>query len=412
MNTYEKFFSKQYDNTLKRIDSILNGQNKNKLLRYIDFLKHEEKTSDARIISIASKIIAYCKELKKPLANATRQDAQKIVKFADSQEWTERTRSDFKATYKQYRKWLADPDNAIFPSDVSWIRKKVLYNPKKQKEVTYSDIMKTEDYKKFISACDNPRDKAMFGMIGELGLRPKEAIVMKLGSIDFSNSEYVIVNVPADTKTGFRAVPAIFCKKWLREWCIKYHPEKHNKEAFLFTQLQRYKDQPISYKGLHDRFEQIKKRAGLDKKYKKFTLYQFRKFSYTFKASKGWSDQQIKAFHGLKPKSKAIDVYVKIDPKDLVNPLKELYGLKTKKVHSKELTVILCPNCGAENPDTNKNCEECGLVFDITEANKLIQEKDNLKREYEKLKRKLAEIANQQATQRQILAELQRRKRK
>jgi len=389
MNTYDRFYSNQLKKTLTKLESI-DKKNKELAKTYFEYLKHEVKASDSRIIDLIERFIIFADILKKPLDKATKEDAQKIVKHADNLTCKERSKSNIKAIYKQIRKYLTG--NIDFPEDVRWIKGKVLLDYRKVEEVTPDQIMTIEDFKKFLNCIDTARDKAMFSLMGELGLRPKEALMLKIKHIDLSNPQYILVTVPSDTKTGSRTVPCIFAKKWLIEWIVKGHPHKDNKEMWLFTQQRRNHDQQLSYKGLEFKFNEIKKIAGFDKKFTKFTLYQFRKLSYTFKALKGWSDQQIKAFHGLQPKSKAIDVYVKINPKDLIDNMKEMYGLKVKKEKGKTLTVITCPNCQEENPDSNKQCEKCGLLFDIGEANKKVKENDQLKDELGTMKDRLTRM--------------------
>lgn len=366
---YYQRYHNELQNILRKIELKIYKTNKKRLTDYIEFLQTEIKSEPARIVTLLNPILKFCKILNKPLDRANKEDAKKIVQFADNNEqWKERTKGDFKAIYKQYRKWLTG--NIDFPDDVRWIKGKVLLNYKKVIEKTPDQIMNIDEFKKFLSNCNSPRDKAMFGMIGELGLRPKEGIMLKIKNIDTTNKEYVIVTVPSDTKTGSRPVPLIFSKKWVLEWVLKYHPDKDNKESYLFVQERRNRDQSITYKGLVDRFSNILKMSGIKKK---LTLYDFRKFSYTFKATKGWSDQQIKAFHGLKPKSKAIDVYIKMNCKDLLDPIKELYGIKVVKVKNKEMEIILCPNCNTQNPSVNKQCETCGVYLSIEEANNALQ---------------------------------------
>lgn len=394
INPYEEFYDEQLNNTMIRINKELSGNNKKEIKEYIKYLKIEEKTSPARIVSLGQTIIRLYNILKIDFSKATKNDAINLVKYIEELNIKERSKTDLKAIYKQYRKWLTG--NIDFPEDVRWIKKKVLCDYRKVEEKTPEEIMGVEDYKKFISACDTPRDKALFGMIGELGLRPRESIMLKNRNIDTTNPEYVIVTVPADTKTGSRSVPLIFSKKWILEWKNKYHIDKDNPNAYLFIQERRNRNRPLSYKGLIDRFNRILKQSKISKRY---TLYDFRKFSYTHKALKGWSDQQIKAFHGLRPKSKAIDVYVKINCKDLLNPVKELYGLTTKKIHNKEMELIVCPNCSTEQPSSNKQCETCGVYLDISEANKLLEDKkkqENKKEnEIELLKKQVADMPSQ-----------------
>lgn len=387
MNPYDSAHKKRLAATLKRINEEINGQNRKLALKYADYLKTECKTSDIRITTLLQRIIDYCKLLKKPLNNTSKEDAKKIVKHAEAQDWSERTKSDYKAMYKQYRKWLTG--NEDYPSDVRWIKGKVLFDFRKDKEVLPSDIIGEEDFKKFMLACSNPRDRAMFGLIGELGLRPREVLMLQRKHVDLSNPQYGMLVIPSDTKTGSRNVPCILSKKWLSEWYQKYHPYKDDLEAPLFTQLGRNEKKGLTYNGLQDMFNRIRKRTGLDKKYKRMSLYQFRKYSYTIKAKQGWSDQQLKAFHGLKPKSKAIDTYVKLSPMELIDNVKAMYGLEVRKKKETNIKVIVCPNCRAENAGINTSCEECGLMFSPKEADEIINQNVKLEKELAEVNKKL-----------------------
>ena len=366
---YNQRYNRELQKLIIKLNQCKYKSNSKKLTDYVDFLQTEVKSEPARIITLLNRILRFCEILNKPLENANKEDAKIIVQFANNNErWKERTKGDFKAIYKQYRKWLTG--NIDFPDDVRWIKSKVLLNYKNVYEKTPDQIMNIVEFKGFLNNCNSPRDKALFGVIGELGLRPKEAIMLKIKNIDTTNKEFIIVTVPSDTKTGSRPVPLIYSKKWVLEWVIKYHPDKDNKDSYLFVQERRNRYQSITYKGLVDRFGSILKTSGIKKK---LTLYDFRKFSYTFKATKGWSDQQIKAFHGLRPKSKAIDVYVKMNCKDLIDPIRELYGIKVVNVKNKEMEIINCSNCNTQNPSSNKQCETCGVFLSIEEANNALQ---------------------------------------
>jgi integrase len=323
--------------------------------------------------------------LRKDLTQVTKEDSKTLVRYLDKANYTEGTRMKIKSDYKTIRKYV---NCGTLPKDVEWLNGKKFYDSRKVIEKTPDDILTPEDKDKLFFACENTRDRAIIMILRETGLRPKEFLSLKKSHISFDDtSDSNIITVPNDTKTGSRYVPFESSKPYLLEW-LRNHPMREEKDYPLWINIGRGKLKTLDGKGLIEIFNTLKKRTKINKK---VTPYSMRFGSITEKAQLGWSDQQLKAYHGHKADSKMLGVYVNMSGKDLTNKIKEMAGIVIKEDKIKpNITIITCPKCETENTNKDEFCLKCGKVLNLSTAQKLVEssksEQDSLKNEIEKLK--------------------------
>lgn len=379
MNDYEAM---RYKNNLKKAEQLING-NKALFEKYTLFLAKEEARPQT-ITTWQRRIIFFNKVLGKSLSKANKNDAERLCEALKSG-YSENTSARLKSDYKTLRKFLTGED--YFPLDVSWIVGKKLFNPKKAEEKTPEDLPTEEEKDALFNKCMNDRDKAIFSLLRETGLRPKEILSLDRRNITFEDEDVSMITVPSRTKTGVRYVPFEVSKPYLLQW-LSVHPLRSEGNYPLFVHLARNQGHRLTYKGLEGLFTLLKERAGINKK---ITPYSLRFSSITLKAKEGWSDQELKAYHGHKPNSKMLGVYVKMSGRDL----KRRVAISTGKRSPDEIAkptyyVVDCPKCHAANTNKDEICSKCGAILNLAKAQMVVERKvnevDNLRKEIEELK--------------------------
>jgi len=379
MNQYEQ---RTLKNTLKRAESM-HKENQELLKEYSNYLEKEESKPQT-IIAWQNRIILFDKIITKPISQANKEDAEKLCDYLKNDKYSENTRSRVKSDYKTIRKWIVKSD--LYPSDVVWITGKKLYDNRKQTEKTPEELPTEKEKDKLFYACMNNRDRALISLLRETGLRPKELLSLDRKHISFDETQDInMLVVPSDTKTGYRYVPFEVSKPYLLEW-LSNHPQRNEENYPLWIQLAKNKGERLTYKGLEGLFSKLKKRAGLQNK--KISPYSFRFSSITEKAKSGWSDQELKAYHGHKPDSKMLNVYVQMSGRDLSDRIKEFAGKKTKvDIKKPEVYIVKCPKCETENTNKDDFCKKCGKVINLAKAQNILEQKsnelDNAKKTYD-----------------------------
>jgi hypothetical protein len=228
----------------------------------------------------------------------------------------------------------------------------------------------------------NFRDKAYLEFSREAGPRIGELLSMRIKDIEFG-AAITRARFPAG-KTGPRTIAIIKSVLALKNW-LKVHPDPENPEAWLWTKL---KDcTPMNNYAINRALFKISNRAKVARH-----LYPhlFRHTAATEVAKKGWSEIEMCLYFGWRIGSKMPSVYAHLTGRDLDKRVHERYGLKTE---GKEVQpdLVTCPNCKTVQPSSNLICGECRMTLDLKEAQKLLQDREQVLKENEQ-NRQMAEF--------------------
>ena len=106
-----------------------------------------------------------------------------------------------------------------------------------------TDLITPKDMERIIANSVNLRDKALFAMLYDSGLRHGEVLNLKLEDILFDKYGYLIT-VPEEGKTGTRSV-RVFGEEMsyplIRQW-IRDHPKPTDETAYLFCKIERERE--------------------------------------------------------------------------------------------------------------------------------------------------------------------------
>jgi len=297
--------------------------------------------------------------LNKSFSVAKTQDIKQLVaKIERMNNYSPRTKYEYRATLKKFYKWLKNTDN---PEEISWIK----LNFKKNNEKLPSDLLTEKDITEMVNKTSNPRDRAIIITLYESGCRIGEFIKLQIRDITFDKYGSLL-NVTG--KTGARRVRVVTASPYLLD-LINKHPNKENPESYLW--LKNNTSKMLEYAAFCKALRVAAKRANIKKK---VNPHNFRHARATSLANK-LTDQQLKIFFGWTRSSDMASVYVHLSGRDVDDALLSTYGIKTDRVEEKtqKLKPISCQRCSLSNEPTNKYCKQCGFPLNKESQQEILQ---------------------------------------
>jgi integrase len=220
--------------------------------------------------------------------------------------------------------------------------------------LTNDEIIKLRE-----AAKANPRDLVMVDFHLLWGPRPSESVKLKVRDVEI-NDAYIVVNIP-QTKTISRPVPIPLASE-----SVIQDSTFLDSALNAFTSLMHYLNSHSGYPGdpeyplwydekkgrKHlDKYliSRVFKRLGKEAELKKnVSTYVLRRTA--FNRFKGMDREKLCDGFGWKPGSRMpTDVYNKLRPQDYPETL---INAKSKQ----ERDILICPNCGKENPKDKNFC--------------------------------------------------------
>lgn len=347
-------------------NSDISDYNKKKILDFgrICLLKI---TKD-RTLFYLNKLNKIAKWLGKDFDKATKRDIENIAETVNKEDYSVWTKSGYKITLKLFYKWLLNCEYG-YPDIVKWLNGTV----SKREQQLPKEIMTQEEIKRMVSCAEHPVHKAIIRFLYDSGARVGEFLNIKLKDIqNDTNGIRVILN----GKTGERRILLIgSVADYTLNW-INSHPDKDNKEAYVWLNTQNYK--PLEYIGLVKLLKRMSKKAGIKKP---VNPHSFRHAKASHMA-KYLTECQMNCYFGWVQGSDMPSVYVHLSGRDLDDSLLKMYGIKKEDETENIIDSAKCPRCSYVNRKEAKSCERCGMIFDIKTAMEA--------QELEKLEKKFA----------------------
>ncbi len=363
-------FERQLKGLTEKIKKEKRISEKNKKL-IIKFMKHcfAEGLSIPRIATYLQILKSLAIQLRKDFDKATKKDIMRLVERIEREgyrikvngktirkKYSEWAKHDRKVTLKKFYRWLKGTD--VYPEEVRWIKT----TSKAGTKILPEEILSEEEIKKMIEVAEHPRDKAFIAVLYESGCRIGEMVNIKIKNVIFDKyGAQLIVN----GKTGMRRIRLISSVPLLARW-IELHPQKNDKEAFLWTGIgTRNKNREITYEAIRAFLKKIARKAGLNKR---IYPYLFRHSRATFLASK-LTEAQMKEFFGWTQSSDMASVYVHLSGREVDKALLRIYGIEKERGEEEiKLKPRKCPRCKSVNDISAKYCQNCGGILDEKEA--------------------------------------------
>lgn len=287
-------------------------------------------------------------------------DVLALLDWLKQSKWSEDTRECYWDRFTRFWTWSADRAEE---EGNSWDarayrliadpRRKITYKVDKNKK-GHKGTLTEEEVLKLLDVEKNLRYKAFFSVLYESGMRSGEALTLRIQDVQQSDNGTYILNI-RESKTEKRPVPIMngACN-YLRQW-LSFHPEKDNRDAFLFLNVN---NEPLENPASNYQLKRLLKRAGIKKK--KITLHSFRHSRATHLASKGLSEFQLCRLFGWKMGSKMPATYIRQGAVDVTKALKKASGIPVEEDEKKEAGKR-CFQCNHLNSEESEYCDICSL---------------------------------------------------
>jgi len=352
-----------YPSELGRLErSHLRPEVKNRIKEFLSYLQAREELSEERLYFYSVKLRKIAGIMGEAFLDPDDKDVEKALNTIRSNpSYSEWTIEGFKQAFKKFYKWNGNEDS------VKWIKRNNKPNYKKKPDF----IITQGEVDLLISSCDNARDKAIFSLLYDTGVRIGELLSIKIKDVSFDDYG---MRVLVSGKTGVRVVRAIGDSVgYVRAW-LNVHPDQFNEDAFLFV---KFKDprEALDIGSLYRMFNKVKHRAikiGFPPN-KRINPHKFRHNRATELASKVKGPVLEKEM-GWVPSSRMTRVYVHLSDDDVDKAILEAHGIKVEKKAESVRRARICLYCKAPNPGNAKYCLQCGRPLDYDEA-KLLDER-------------------------------------
>ncbi len=352
-----------YQKELERIDaSELIPQAKNKIKEFLNYIQAREELSIDRLYFYSTKLRIIAALMGTPFLNPTDKDVERVLNTLKKKgTYSEWTIEGYKQTFKKFYTWMKKEKS------IDWIRRNNKPDYKKKPDF----IITQGEVDLLVASCDNARDKAIFSLLYDTGIRIGELLTLRIKDIAFDDYGMKIL---VTGKTGPRIVRAIgdsvgYVKGWMN-----VHPDQFNEDAILFCQFQNSHIE-LNHYAVYNMFKKVKRRAikiGFPKN-KRINPHKFRHNRATELASKVKGPVLEKEM-GWIPSSRMTRVYVHLSDEDVDKAILEAQGVKVEKKLEPIRKARICLYCKSPNPAIGKYCLQCGRPLDYDEA-KLLDER-------------------------------------
>ncbi len=221
------------------------------------------------------------------------------------------------------------------------------------------ELVTDKDITALIANSLNLRDKAMWAVIDEAGIRIGEFCSLKLKHV-FRDTKGFLISV--DGKTGARKVRLHTSQVELAAW-INTHPLKDNPEAPLWVTLDN-KFNRMKPDAIRRQLEKTLKRAKITKR---IFPHLFRHTEITRLVLK-LPDLAMKARHGLSASSKMLARYSHLNQDDLDESYLGAIGAKVPETKEQDRSLVTCGKCQTVNAPETDLCISCGLPLTMQSA--------------------------------------------
>ena len=296
------------------------------------------------------------------------------------------TMADFRQIVKRFQKFVRYGDSdkdTPYPDEVRWLRKSVKESDRRAP--LYFTDQEVED---MVKAADALRDKAFIAGYGEMGGRPAEYLLLRVGDIAFDDNGAVVTI--AKGKTGFRVVRLITSVAYLADY-LSTHPYRNDMQApFWVTSSTNHLNQALSWVAATRIVKDAAKKAGIRKD--RIHLYMFRHGSATRNA-KYLSDAELRLMFGWSPTSKVPGRYIHLAGGDLDEKYISVYGTgKPVEPPKPAFAPTVCPRCGDKASPGMRFCPKCAAPLEQKERAKMTVSEEQTRQDIAEL-RKLVQKA-------------------
>lgn len=356
--------------TVNALDKAIQGgvivpEDRDLICKFISHIEsNAEHLSPARQFKLANTLAQSRNFLKVPFTLATVEDLETAsAAIKSTTKYKRNTKIDYVRFLRRFFLWLNEEGLTNIPEK----KIRAIKVPRLDNVTKTAEGMLTEsEVKAIIENCKNSRDRLIVMLAYEGGFRIGELGGLTWGQIK-EESWGLLVNVSSKTEMP-RLVPCIHSKTFLSAYKNDYGISAQPKKGDLvFWLLKKGKRVGIQYQGIRKMIKLATEAAGVDKK---VTPHIFRHSAVTQAVNDGMSEQVIKSIFWGNSGTGMLRTYSHLSNKDIVNAVRQRYGIEKEPERKREMKTfgsVQCGACGFVNPPTLRFCGQCGAGL-TTEA--------------------------------------------
>jgi integrase/recombinase XerD len=360
-------------NALARLgtDTRLRAPDRKLILAFLNHLKAQD-VSTGRLAKYVNMLHTASVTLRVPWQRAKRKDIEDLmVQLTDHEIVSRRTKevrhysaetmADFHMVVKRFQKFVryGDTDrDTPYPDEVRWLRKSV-----KESERRAPLFFTDQEVEGMVRAADTLRDKAFIATYGEMGGRPGEFLLLRVGDLTFDDNG-VIVHI-RQGKTGWRTLRLISSAAYLADH-LSTHPYRGDENAPLWlTTSTNHMNEPMSWMAADKLVKEAGSKAGVRKG--RCHMYMFRHGSATRNA-RFLTDAEMRLMFGWSPNSKVPGRYVHLSGGDLDQKYQQVYGSgRPVEPPKPQFAPVVCPRCQEKGSPGMRFCPKCATPLEPEE---------------------------------------------
>jgi integrase len=356
----------------KIIDTQTTHYNKKRILEYAEHLEAMGLTH-FRILFNISKLISMVSTSKDTDFTEWKQhNIESFLKWVNTyrkkngaplSDWS---KFGYITAMKAFFRWQLDiPSDMSLPRWISWVQKP--HPPNKLRE---EDLLSPSEVRILMDSTGDLMWKTLISVLAETGLRPGEALSMRICDVVFGQDSAKLYVSPKKVKgrtRDSRTVFAIVSYPLLYHW-VNNHPGKGDQMSPLWVTR---KGQQMTVMGLRNTLKYFFGKAVKEGRIKKkrFFPYLLRHGSATWKYTH-LDLATAMADMGHHAGSTMIQTYVHLSEETRRDSNRKALGLEPERkiVDHSGTTNIVCPRCGAANQLGSRMCYRCALSLSVKDA--------------------------------------------
>ena len=329
---------------LKRLrdDAAILPANRDAIFGFLDYLQAGRGLSVSRRLRYAASLAWLGARVGKPFSDCDRADIQALVlRIEDAKNARtgkprmEGTKGQDIRTLKVFFRWLRGCEDDEYPPEVKWLRVR-----QKSRRILPEDLIAADEYSRALAACENPRDRALLGILWEGGLRIGEALNLKIRNVLFDDFG---AQLEVCGKTGSRRVRLGKTPELIKRW-LETHPCRDDRNALLFVAggERGRAGEGLRYNAASVTIKRLFVRAGINNK--RIHAHLFRHSKATEFERQGISGAKARGFFGWKTNDMS-EVYSHLANTDIDDAVIELYKkqgiIEAAQAHDADLNELL-----------------------------------------------------------------------
>ena len=363
---------KRYESMISRLNT-LKKPNREVIMVFLNELKAND-VGFSRRIQVGGELKRTAEFLGDRFLSPERKDIMNFMNMLKDEKAKDRTRNHYVITLKQFYRWKFKTKEA--PEFVDWLKLKRV-DPLKKARIDRTTVINLIDHMR------NQRDKVLTMLLFESGMRFGEAVALQRKDIDITDYGMKITVAGREEgakKTGSRIALVIGDSIAEMRRYLPSRPEPP--DTYIFPMLYGDVNKPCNYDSYVKNLKKSMSEIGLN-----FNIHAhlFRSNYASDLVERGINQGILEKQLGWTKASRTARFYIDVTDAAQEAGIRRAHGQEPEEASKKQETVELktCPRCGKQNPSYAKQCYNCWMSLDISEAMKLKEKEDYIQKELE-----------------------------